>query len=328
MAKKFVSPRRARQKTQRVWSFSITVLCVCIALVSGALLERRYGYQQHGDNGGSTRDLTSVHQNPVQQNLIEHGLGQFAQQLAEAKVTLENLTQITDRLSRNPSLNLGMAGDSFLHPNLSDDDRPMEEFIDETGYSGEKIGKELDLLKQKLYQQENRLRTFDVLMQSRKIEMDRVPTGIPVSMLQARMSSPFGWRVHPITRASRLHTGLDFAAPKGTPIYAASNGVVSSSGYVSGYGNLIEIDHGSGVTTVYAHNNENLVEAGDIVSRRQMIARIGNTGNSTGPHLHFEVRIDGIAIDPMLVLGKDLSDVQIPTGGSLLETLKLLSTKE
>ncbi|MDO5668052.1 MAG: M23 family metallopeptidase [Alcaligenaceae bacterium] len=325
MAKKFVSPRRARQKTQRVWSFSITVLCVCIALVSGALLERRYGYQQQSGLDGTASDVTSVHQNPIQQNLIEHGLGQFAQELAEVKITLENITQITDRLSSNSALNLGIAGDTFPHSNLSEDDRPMEEFIDEGGYSGEKIGRELDLLKQRLYQQENRLRTFDVLMQSRQIDMDRVPTGIPVSMLQARMSSPFGWRAHPISGTSRLHTGLDFAAPKGTPIYAASNGVVSSSAYVSGYGNLVEIDHGSGVTTVYAHNNENLVEAGDIVGRRQIIARIGNTGNSTGPHLHFEVRLDGIPIDPMLVLGKDLSEVEVPSGGSLLETLKLLS---
>lgn len=325
MAKKFVSPRRARQKTQKVWSFSITVLCVCIALVSGALLERYFGYHQDEDSSGLQRDSSSVPQNPAQQNLIEHSLGQFAQQLAEAKIVLENITQLTERLSTNPSLNLDTTGNAFTQPNLSEDTQPMEDFVDETGYSGEKIGRELDLLKQKLYQQENRIRALDVLMQSRKIDLDRVPTGIPVSMLQARMSSPFGWRLHPISRVSKLHAGLDFAAPKGTPIYAASNGVVSSASYVNGYGYLIEIDHGAGVTTVYAHNSENLVEAGEIVGRRQMIARVGNTGNSTGAHLHFEVRLDGVPIDPMLVLGKDLSDVQVPDGGSLLDTLKLLS---
>lgn len=325
MTKKFISPRRARQKTKKVWSFSIIVLCVCTALVSGALLERHYGYHQNAGQNNSHQDSGSVTQNPAQQNLIEHSLDQFAQQLAEAKLTLENITQITERLNRNPSLNLGLGSNSFSQSNLREEDQPMEEFIDETGYSGEKIGKELDLLKHKLYQQENRLRAFDVLMQSRQIDLDRVPTGVPISMLQARMSSPFGWRVHPISRASRLHAGLDFAAPKGTPIYAASNGVVSSAGYVNGYGYLVELDHGGGVTTVYAHSNENLVESGEIVSRRQMIARVGNTGNSTGPHLHFEVRLDGVPIDPMLVLGKDLSAVQVPPGGSLLDTLKLLS---
>lgn len=325
MAKKFVSPRRARQKTQKVWSFSITVLCVCIALVSGALLERHYGYHHVNNQSGSPRNPNSLPQNPAQQNLIEHSLGQFAQQLAEAKITLDNITQITERISHNSSFNLGVETNTFIQPNLGEHDQPMEEFVDEVGFSGEKIGKELDLLKQRLYQQENRIRALDVLMQSRKIDLDRVPTGIPVSMLQARMSSPFGWRLHPITRTSRLHAGLDFAAPKGTPIYAASNGVVSSAGYVNGYGYLIEIDHGAGVTTVYAHNSENLVEAGDIVSRRQMIARVGNTGNSTGAHLHFEVRLDSVPIDPMLVLGKDLSDIQVPAGGSLLDTLKLLS---
>ncbi|WP_432786717.1 hypothetical protein AAEX37_00769 [Oligella sp. MSHR50489EDL] len=325
MAKKFVSPRRAKQKTQKVWSFSITVLCVFIALVSGALLERRFGYHQASEAAKAARNVSSVQQNPVQQNLIEQSLAQLAAQLAEAKVTLENITQLTNRLSNNPALNLGIGNETFPHSNLNEDAKPMEEFIDEGGYSGEKIGRELDVLKQKLNQQVNRLRTFDVLMQSRQIALDRVPTGIPVSMLQAHLTSPFGWRIHPLTGESKLHTGADFAAPKGTPIYAASSGVVASSSYVSGYGNLVEIDHGSGLSTVYAHNSENLVEAGDLVTRRQLIARIGNTGNSTGAHLHFEVRLDGVPIDPMLLLGKDLTQVKVEPGTSLLETLKLLS---
>lgn len=325
MAKKFVSPRRAKQKTQKVWSFSITVLCVFIALVSGALLERRFGYHQASEAAKAARNVSSVQQNPVQQNLIEQSLAQLAEQLAEAKITLENITQLTNRLSNNPALNLGIGNETFPQSNLNDDAKPMEEFIDEGGYSGEKIGRELDVLKQKLNQQVNRLRTFDVLMQSRQIALDRVPTGIPVSMLQAHLTSPFGWRIHPLTGESKLHTGADFAAPKGTPIYASSSGVVASSSYVSGYGNLVEIDHGSGLSTVYAHNSENLVEAGDLVTRRQLIARIGNTGNSTGAHLHFEVRLDGVPIDPMLLLGKDLTQVKVEPGSSLLETLKLLS---
>lgn len=325
MAKKFVSPRRAKQKTQKVWSFSITVLCVFIALVSGALLERRFGYQQTKGTVEATRDISSVQQNPAQQHLIEQSLAQLAQQLAEAKIMLEDITRLTNRLSGDSALNLGIGGNTLSQPSLGEDVKPMEEFIDEGGYSGEKIGRELDLLKQKLNLQLNRVRTFDVLMQSRQIALDRVPTGIPVSMLQARMTSPFGWRLHPVSGESRLHAGVDFAAPKGTPIYAASSGVVASSSYVSGYGNLVEIDHGSGVSTVYAHNSENLVEAGDLVTRRQLIARIGNTGNSTGAHLHFEVRVDGVPIDPILVLGKDLSQVKLGAGTSFLDTLKLLS---
>lgn len=293
--------------------------------MSGALLERHFGYHSMGEPSADEQAINSVPQNTAHLNLVEHSLAQLAQQLAEAKVSLESISQITDRLSRHPALDLGLGGNAFSQGDLAPTDVPMEEFMDDGDFSGEKIGRELDRLRQQLYQQETRLLSFDALAQSRQIDLERVPTGLPVSMLQTRLSSPFGWRIHPITRVRSLHSGLDFAGPKGTPIYASSNGIVTSSGYVRGYGYLVEIAHGAGVSTVYAHNSENLVEAGDIVTRRQLIARMGNTGNSTGSHLHFEVRLDGVPIDPMLVLGKDLTDVQMPPGSSLLETLKLLS---
>ncbi|MFD0590691.1 murein hydrolase activator EnvC family protein [Paenibacillus sp. GCM10027627] len=115
-----------------------------------------------------------------------------------------------------------------------------------------------------------------------------------------RVSSNFGSRVHPITGKRHTHTGMDFAAPQGTAIYAAEAGVVITSRSTSGYGNCIIIDHGNGLWTLYAHIRVGglLVEEGETVKKGQKIAEVGNTGNSTGPHLHFEVRKNEVPVNP------------------------------
>lgn len=121
---------------------------------------------------------------------------------------------------------------------------------------------------------------------------------LPVS--GARLSSNYGTRVHPISGQVKKHTGVDLAAPQGTDIRAAEGGVVIVAEWWSGYGNTVIIDHGDNVWTLYGHirNGGIKVEKGDKVKRGQKIAEVGSTGNSTGPHLHFEVRINGSPVDP------------------------------
>ncbi|MEK3885180.1 peptidoglycan DD-metalloendopeptidase family protein [Paenibacillus sp. PL2-23] len=115
-----------------------------------------------------------------------------------------------------------------------------------------------------------------------------------------RVSSNFGTRIHPISGKKHTHTGIDFAAPQGTAIYAAESGVVIVSQNWSGYGNCIIIDHGNGLWTLYGHimNGGLLVDVGDEVKRGDKIAKVGSTGNSTGPHLHFEVRKNEVPVNP------------------------------
>lgn len=112
------------------------------------------------------------------------------------------------------------------------------------------------------------------------------------------ITSRFGWRTHPISGDRRLHTGTDFGAARGTPIVAAADGIVVSAGPRGGYGNTVDIAHGKGVVTRYAHQSLVLVRPGQRVRQGQVIGRVGSTGNSTGPHLHFEVRVDGRPRDP------------------------------
>lgn len=116
------------------------------------------------------------------------------------------------------------------------------------------------------------------------------------------LTSGFGWRSDPFRGTSRFHAGVDVAAPTGTPIYAAASGRVLRAEWSSGYGNLVEIDHGFGITTRYGHNSAFVVATGDTVRAGQLIAKMGSTGRSTGPHCHFELRIDGTAHDPMKYL--------------------------
>lgn len=115
-----------------------------------------------------------------------------------------------------------------------------------------------------------------------------------------RLSSPFGYRIHPITGKKKLHAGIDMAAPKGTPIYAAESGVVIVAQWWNGYGNCVIIDHGGGLWTIYGHIRDGgiEVEKGQTVKRGQKIAEIGSTGDSTGNHLHFEVRLNEKAVNP------------------------------
>ncbi len=124
-------------------------------------------------------------------------------------------------------------------------------------------------------------------------------TGRFMKPVQGRIADGFGMRYHPILHRTRMHDGVDIAAPSGTPIHAAADGQVISTTYMRGYGNVVILDHGGGVSTVYAHASRIYCSAGQQVHRGDVIAAVGATGLATGPHCHFEVRIGGHAVNPM-----------------------------
>jgi len=143
-----------------------------------------------------------------------------------------------------------------------------------------------------------------------KVKAKLLPTIQPVDV--AYNASSFGWRIDPFTGKQAFHPGIDFAAPIGTPIMAAAGGVVIAAEYNSGYGNMLEIDHGNDIVTRYGHTSKLYVKVGDIVRRGQHVADIGSTGRSTGPHLHFEVLVKGVAQNPSKFLNAGARQVNGP----------------
>jgi murein DD-endopeptidase MepM/ murein hydrolase activator NlpD len=123
-----------------------------------------------------------------------------------------------------------------------------------------------------------------------------LPNSSPINA--AYNSSSYGWRIDPFTGEKAFHEGLDFTANIGTPIRAAADGIVSEAEHTPDYGNIVKIEHGSGLETRYAHASKILVYVGERVLKGQVVAEVGSTGRSTGPHLHYEIRLNGEALDP------------------------------
>ena len=155
----------------------------------------------------------------------------------------------------------------------------------------------LDDLNQQLQDRERQLSVLESMISTRNLNRQIVPGGRPVT--QGWISSYFGSRTDPFNGRKAFHRGVDFAGPAGAQVVAVASGVVTYSKERFGYGKTVEINHGNGYVTRYAHNQRVLVAVGDTIQKGQAIALIGSTGRSTGPHLHFEVLKQGRAVDPM-----------------------------
>ena len=145
------------------------------------------------------------------------------------------------------------------------------------------------------------LSVLEMLLFNRELDRNAVPSRSPVAA--SYITSGFGRRADPFGRGAAWHKGIDFSARTGDTVMAVADGVISYSGVRSGYGNVVEIDHGNGYVTRYAHNSRNVVQVGDLVRSGQKVARAGSTGRSTGAHVHFEVWENGRVVNPRKFLG-------------------------
>lgn len=157
-------------------------------------------------------------------------------------------------------------------------------------------------LAEQINDREQQLETLESLMADRSLQDDVFVAGRPV--LKGWMSSRYGRRTDPFTGKVAWHSGVDFAGKQGSEIVAVASGVVIESGERNGYGGMIKINHGNGFQTRYAHNKKNFAKVGDVVKKGQVIALMGSTGRSTGPHVHFEVYKYGRPVDPAAYINR------------------------
>ena len=162
--------------------------------------------------------------------------------------------------------------------------------------SAVELQREIDRLAQEVDARTEELTVLESHFLEKRVKERLMPTTLPVKA--AYLGSPFGVRSDPIAGLRALHEGIDFNAEPGTPVIAAADGVVLSAAYHNDFGNMVEIDHGEGLTTRYAHLSRMGVKPGALIKRGELLGAVGNTGRSTGPHLHFEVRMLGIAQNP------------------------------
>jgi len=224
-------------------------------------------------------------------DFVRENLNAMAVKLGEMQAQLMRLDTIGERLA-------GMAGvkPQELKAFESKSDGRGGPLILPEAISSTELQRAVDALAHQVEAKSDAISMIESQMLEDRIRKNLLPTSLPVEA-QWNASS-YGWRVDPFTGERAMHEGVDFVATPGTSIHAAAAGVVISAERHPDYGNMVEIDHGKDLTTRYAHTSRILVKVGQLVKRGQKIAEVGSTGRSTGPHLHFEVRIRGLAQNP------------------------------
>lgn len=244
----------------------------------------------HGLRAGSQDEVLSQQQETHQaQQFLNNNLQLMATRLGELQAQVLHLDTLGDRLA-------GIAG---IKREALPANKPAAgqggAFVP-APLGADELQREIDLLSREVDARTDELAVLESRFLEKRVKERLLPTTLPVK--EAFLGSPFGHRSDPIVGQRAMHEGIDFNAESGTPVVAAADGVVLSAGWQSDFGNLIEVDHGDGLTTRYAHLSRMNAKAGSLVKRGERIGAVGSTGRSTGSHLHFEVRMLGVAQNP------------------------------
>lgn len=236
---------------------------------------------------------------------LENKLSALQQKIASAQRTLDDIIQRDQQVYR-PLLGIDSLHIAQIYAEYNDSKYAD---LQEDELYGEAIRQtwlDIDKLYRRVYYTSLCLDQTQALAEHKEEYSFVIPALFPIDRTKLRrMSSPYGYRVHPVLKYRTMHDGVDLAAPTGTDVYATGNGTVVKAQREAAYGNLIEINHGFGYRTCYAHLSKIFVKEGDSVKRGQVIGHVGSTGRSTGPHLHYEVRYRGTPVNPEIYYDKN-----------------------
>lgn len=236
----------------------------------------------------------------AQYNLLDKQLDELSLVLADLQQRDDNLYRVIYQAEPIPlTTRLGQVNKSAYYDQLAE--MTNSQLVADITYKA-------DVLKKQMYVQSKSYDEIVQLAKENESRLEHLPAIQPVLNKDLkRTASGYGWRIDPIYHTRRFHEGMDFSAPIGTDVYATGNATVKFSGWKSGYGNCVILDHGFGYETLYGHLHKSFVRAGQKVKRRDIIALVGNTGKSTGPHLHYEVHFRGNVMNPQNYYFQDLS---------------------
>ena len=236
------------------------------------------------------QEVRQQEQNLKVEEYMRDNVSSMAAKLGEIQAQVMRLDSLGERISR-------LSGVSVPKPEVSRKDGKGGPLISSRrSLSASELQTEIDNLAGFIEQRSDELTALESQLMERRIKAVLLPTAMPIKA--DHVGSGFGRRVDPIAGIGAMHEGIDFVADQGTSVFASAGGVVQVAEFHPQYGNLIEIDHGNDFSSRYAHLSKLNVKPGQIVKRGQFIAASGNTGRSTGPHLHFEVRFKGVAQNP------------------------------
>jgi murein DD-endopeptidase MepM/ murein hydrolase activator NlpD len=286
-----------RLTSGRVWLgiVAATMLISAGAFYGGVTAARVFGISNPQAQVSTWREELAQQQNIVDstRRTLQQNLDALALRIGQMNAHVVRLDALGARLTQMAGLKDGEF-DFTSVPSLGGPEEPLaaSEVLQINGVVGA-----LEVLDEQLEDRDRQLTVLEDLLINRKLRDEVRPEGRPVT--SGYVSSQFGNRTDPFTGRRAFHKGVDFAGREGAEVVAVASGVVIWSGERYGYGQLVEINHGNGYVTRYAHNVDNLVAVGDTVRRGQVIARMGETGRATGPNLHFEVLLNDRPVDPL-----------------------------
>jgi murein DD-endopeptidase MepM/ murein hydrolase activator NlpD len=292
-----------RLTSKRAWlALSAVAFVVCtVTFTAGMLAASAIGVSSPSKAQAAAWRAELVTQQAVvdtTRRALQQSVDALALRIGQMNAHVVRLDALGERITLMAGLNDGEFNFS-AEPSLGGPEEPLADG-DLNRLNGV-IGA-LDVLDEQLADRNRQLTVLEDFLLNRKLLDEIRPEGRPVTA--GYISSRFGNRTDPFTGRRAFHKGIDFAGREGSDVVAVASGVVIWSGERSGYGELVEVNHGNGYVTRYGHNADNLVAVGDTVKRGQIIARMGDTGRATGPNLHFEVLLNGKAVDPLTYIGK------------------------